>query len=144
MNEERQNFDAKQGGGDCESRIVEGGGQVDDGQEQGAKEEADDGDVDEEHRDLYPQRVAEIVPDFLEEEKEGEVYARQDDDGVGKAGSNQALLTFVKEQGKPEDKEKENDKEKDKEKHKEKHKEKDKEKDKEKGKEKDKDKDKEK
>ena len=54
VNEERQNFDAKQGGGDCESGIVEGGGQVDDGQEQGSKEEADDGDVDEEHRDLYP------------------------------------------------------------------------------------------
>ena len=73
-----------------------------DGEEEAAKEKADDDHVDEQDRDLDFQRVSEMVPDFLEEEKEGKIDPWQDDDRVGQTSGDHAVLALVEEQGKPE------------------------------------------
>ena len=43
-----------------------------------------------------------MVPDFLEEEKEGKIDPWQDDDRVRQTSGDHAVLALVEEQGKPE------------------------------------------
>ena len=46
--------------------------------------------------------MSKIIPDFLEEEKEGKIDPWQDDDRVRQTSGDHAVLALVEEQGKPE------------------------------------------
>ena len=70
--------------------------------EKKCKEEADASCEEEKNRTSCPQRVADIVPDFLEYEVGGEVDPRYNYDGIGQASSCRVLLVFVEGQGEPE------------------------------------------
>ena len=97
----RHQLQAEQADGDADGRVEENAGLVEDGEEEGDQDDADDGDVDKEDGDLQFERLAKVLPNVLQHKIEGEVDARQDDDGVGKAGSGAFLLADVNKGGEP-------------------------------------------
>ena len=97
----RHQLQAEQADGDADGRVEENAGLVDDGEEEGDQDDADDGDVDKEDGDLQFERLAKVLPNVLQHKIEGEVDAWQDDDGVGKAGSGALLFTDVNKGGEP-------------------------------------------
>ena len=97
----RHQLQAEQADGDADGRVEENAGLVEDGEEEGDQDDADDGDVDKEDGDLQFERLAKVLPNVLQDKIEGEVDAWQDDDGVGKAGSGALLFTDVNKGGEP-------------------------------------------
>ena len=97
----RHQLQAEQADGDADGRVEENAGLVEDGEEEGDQDDADDGDVDKEDGNLQFERLAKVLPNVLQHKIEGEVDAWQDDDGIGKSGSSALLFTDVNKGGEP-------------------------------------------